>query len=85
MAGVFVAGKKFGIWPFSIRHVKMTIVGFAAALAGYLIPQLPLVADIVIRSLLVTVLFTSGMYVWKLSEELNNLAGSVMDRFRKRS
>ena len=85
MAGVFVAGKKFGIWPFSIRHVKMTIVGFAAALAGYLIPQLPLVADIVIRSLLVTVLFTSGMYFWKLSEELNNLAGSVMDRFRKRS
>ena len=85
MAGVLVAGKKFGIWPFSIRHLKMTLVGLAAAMAGYFLPQMPLFADIVLRSLLVTVLFTSGLYFWRLSDELNNLAASVIERFRRRS
>lgn len=83
MAGVVVAGKKFGIWPFSIRHLRITLVGLVSVVAGYLLPQMSLYADIVIRSLLVTVLFTAGLYFWKLSDELNNLAGSVIDRFKK--
>ena len=83
MAGVVVAGKKFGIWPFSIRHLKITLVGLVTVVAGYLLPQMSLYADIVIRSLLVTVLFTAGLYFWKLSDELNNLVGSVIDRFKK--
>jgi len=83
MAGVVVAGKKFGIWPFSIRHLRITLVGLVSVVAGYLLPQMSLYADIVIRSLLVTVLFTAGLYFWRLSDELNNLAGSVIDRFKK--
>ena len=82
MLGVVVAGKRFGIWPFSKRHLQMTLMAAAAALAGFILPQMSLVADILLRSLLVTVVYTAGLYTWRLSDDVNTLIDLVIRRFR---
>ena len=83
MLGVVVAGRKFGIWPFSSSHLKMTFLAVAAALAGFVLPQMSLVADILLRSLLVTVVYTAGLYYWRLSDDVNNLIDLFAGRFRR--
>jgi len=83
MLGVVVVGRRFGLWPYSSVHLKMSIVGLAALLAGYIVPQISLYADIIIRSLLVTVIFTAGVYFWRLSDDMNGMIGSIIDRIRK--
>lgn len=84
MLGVVVAGRKFGIWPFSSSHLKMTFVAVAAALAGFILPQMSLFTDILLRSLLVTVVYTAGLYFWRLSDDVNNLIELFIKRFRGR-
>jgi MFS superfamily sulfate permease-like transporter len=84
MLGVVLTGKRFGLWPYSMVHVKMTLVGVAALAAGYLMPQISLITDIIVRSLLVTVIFTAGVWFLKLSDDLNGVAESLMERFRRK-
>ena len=83
LLGVVVVGRKFGIWPYNMMHIRMTIVGVIAAAAGYLMPDLSLGPDLVIRSLLVTVLFTAGIYMWKVSDDLNGLIDTSIARIKK--
>lgn len=84
MLGVVVVGRRFGLWPYGMAHLKMTIVGLAAASAGFLIPQITLIPDIIIRSLLVTFIFIGGVYLWRLSDDMNGLFGSFMAKIRNR-
>jgi O-antigen/teichoic acid export membrane protein len=84
MLGVLLTGRRFGIWPYSTQHLKITLVGVAAMTAGYLIPQISLIPDILIRSLLVTVIFVAGVWYWRLSDDLTGIADSMVERFRKR-
>ena len=84
MLGVVLTGKRFGLWPYSMVHLKMTLVSIAALAAGYLMPQISLIPDIILRSLIVTVIFTSGVWFWKLSDDLNGIAESIIERFRRK-
>ena len=84
MLGVVLTGKRFGLWPYRIVHLKITLVGIVAVTAGWLMPQISLIADILVRSAIVTLIFTAGMWFWKLSEDLNNVADSILSRFRKK-
>jgi peptidoglycan biosynthesis protein MviN/MurJ (putative lipid II flippase) len=83
LLGVVVVGRKFGIWPYNMTHIRMTIVGVIAAAAGYLMPDLSLWPDLVVRSLLVTVLFTTGIYLWKVSDDLNGLIDTSIARIKR--
>jgi len=84
MLGVVVVGRRFGLWPYGMVHLKMTIVGLAAASAGFLIPQVTLIPDIIIRSLLVTFIFIGGVYFWRLSDDMNGLFASFMAKLKNR-
>jgi len=84
MAGIFVVGKKFGIWPFSKAHVILTIVGIITALAVYFLPVMPLYPDIAVRSLAAVILFTAGLYIFRVSEDLNKLVDDVLLSLKKR-
>jgi O-antigen/teichoic acid export membrane protein len=84
MLGVVVVGRRFGLWPYGMGHLKMTIVGLAAASAGFLIPQITLIPDIIIRSLLVTFIFIGGVYFWRLSDDMNGLFVSFMAKMKNR-
>jgi O-antigen/teichoic acid export membrane protein len=78
LLSVLVAGRKFGLWPYSILHLKITLVGLVALAAGYFIPRVSLIPDIIIRSMVVSVLFAAGVWYWKLSDELNGLAADFV-------
>jgi O-antigen/teichoic acid export membrane protein len=80
---ILVVGKRFGIWPYNLTHIRMTIVGIVAAACGYFLPQFSLYPDIIVRSLLVTILFTAGLYFWKLSDDLNNVVDKVAMQIRE--
>ncbi len=80
---VFIVGRRFGLWPYSIIHLKMSAVGIVALLAGYALPQMSLLPDIAVRSLLVTVIFAAGVYFWRLSDDMNRVAGSVIGRLKR--
>jgi len=84
MLGVLLTGTRFGLWPYSMVHLKMTLVALAALAAGYFLPQMPLITDIIVRSLLVTVIYTAGVLFWRLSDDLNGIAESFVERFRRR-
>jgi O-antigen/teichoic acid export membrane protein len=77
---ILVTGKKFGIWPYNRAHIHMTVVAVVAAAAGYILPQFSLLPDIIVRSLLVTIIFGAGLYFGKLSEDLNNVVDKVIAR-----
>ncbi len=84
MLGVLLTGTRFGLWPYSMVHFKMTLVALAALAAGYFLPQMPLITDIIVRSLLVTMIYTAGVLFWRLSDDLNGIAESFVERFRRR-
>ncbi|HWR74867.1 MAG TPA: polysaccharide biosynthesis C-terminal domain-containing protein, partial [Bacteroidales bacterium] len=84
LLSVVVVGRKFGIWPYNSTHIRMTIIGLGAALAGFLMPELSLWPDVIIRSLLVAILFTAGVYLWKLSDDMNMLIDPFIARLKKR-
>jgi O-antigen/teichoic acid export membrane protein len=83
LLSVVVVGRKFGIWPYSKIHIRMTIIGLGTALAGYYMPSFSLWPDIIVRSLLVAILFTAGVYLWKLSDDMNMLIDPFFDRVKK--
>lgn len=84
LLSVVVVGRKFGIWPYSKIHIRMTIIGLVAALAGYFMSGLSLWPDVIARSLLVAILFTAGVYLWKLSDDMNMLIDPFIARIKKR-
>jgi len=84
MLGVLLAGRRFGLWPYSMVHLRITLVGLVAMAAGYIMPQMALIPDVLIRSVLVTLIFTAGVWFWKLSDDLTGLAESLMERIRRK-
>jgi O-antigen/teichoic acid export membrane protein len=80
---ILVVGKQFRIWPYGMAHIRMTAVAVVAAAAGYIIPQFSLYPDIIVRSLLVTIIFGAGLYFWKLSDDLNSIVDKVIVLIRK--
>ena len=84
MLGVLLAGKRFGLWPYSMVHLRITLVGLVAMAAGYIMPQMALIPDVLIRSVLVTLICTAGVWFWKLSDDLTGLAESLMERIRRK-
>ena len=84
MLGVLVVGRRFGLWPYTFIHLKITVVGFVALAAGYLLPQLSLYADIALRSFIVTIIFAAGILIWKLSDDLTGIVSSITTRIKRR-
>lgn len=80
--GVIVVGRYFKLWPYRVAHLKMTVIGIVAAAAGYLIPEISLIPDIILRSAAVTLIFTGGVYFLRLSPDLNSLAESMSETLR---
>lgn len=80
---VFVVGKELSLWPYRIAHLRMTLVAIIAVTAGFIMPEFPLLPDLLVRSALVTLLFISGLYLWKLSDDMNTMVDTVISYIRK--
>ncbi len=85
--------RKYGMQPFSYRHILILIIGAGAYLLSLLVPDLysekfkvmSLILDIIVRSTLISVVFISLVYVFKLSPDLQRFAGKILKRLKSDS
>jgi len=81
--GVIIVGRKYHIWPYRAEHLKMTLAAIVVMITGFILPEMPLIPDLIFRSFVVTLLFTVVIYFWNLSDDLNRLAGSFISLIKK--
>jgi O-antigen/teichoic acid export membrane protein len=74
---------KFDLQPFSIKFLIVAAIGVAAYLISALLPTLPnFIADIFIRSSILTILFCLPVYLLKLSPDINEKADEILKALR---
>lgn len=72
---------KFRIHPFMKSHIPLFIVGMIILVAFYYFDAgLPAIANIIIRSVLTTIVFTFLIYKLKISEDINRLVNQILKR-----
>jgi hypothetical protein len=72
---------KFGLQPFTIKYVYLIIVGLATYYISIQMPAFSnFIVDLVIRSLLISILFIVPVYFLKVSEDLNQRMEAVLRR-----
>ena len=70
---------KFNLQPFNLKFILVAVIGISAYLISSLLPVLPnFIADIIIRSSILTVLFCLPVYLLKLSPDINDKADEVL-------
>jgi O-antigen/teichoic acid export membrane protein len=77
----------FGIVGVSMKLFIVFLAGIAGYFTSLLLPTLPLVADIVVRSGIVTVVFMAIIFLLKISPEVNELmekSFNLITRFKGR-
>ena len=73
--------RKFNLQPYSFKHVLILLFGMLAFGVTYCIPETSsLVANILIKSGVISVIFCTLVYVFHISDDVNDLADGI---FRK--
>lgn len=76
--------KVFKIQPFTSGTVKVLIIFFLTLFVSYLIPPIQnFVLDLIIRSLIVLVLFGGLTLTLNVSEDVNNVVQSALNKIKK--
>lgn len=82
--GVIVLQKKYGLWPYKSAHLKMTALAIVVLMAGMILPMMPKYIDILVRSGLVTLLFSAGLYFGKMSDDLSRIVDGYLEKLGRR-
>jgi O-antigen/teichoic acid export membrane protein len=72
---------KFGLQPFSSRFLLVFAAFIPAYLAGFYIPRLSLVLDILARGTTFAILFSVIVVVLVISEDINSTLNSIMKKY----
>lgn len=68
--------------PYSFKHLLIIIIGFSAWYISTFIPQFDFfITDIIIRSLVISILFIPSIYFLKISEDINRMIDIIIKRF----
>ena len=82
---VIALKKFFGLWPFNKVHLLVLICSVIIYLAAGLLPELQLIPDILVRSLLIVLAFTIIMIVFRISDDALNLFNTILSYFKRKS
>jgi len=80
---VVILWKNYRLWPFSLIHIKALMVAIAIFIVSTLIPQMPLYIDVVVRSVIITVLFLSAVLFLDLSDEGSEIFRKITGNVRR--
>jgi len=73
---------KYKLQPFTIKYVYLIIIGLVTYFISTLMPAFSnFIVDIILRSLLISVLFIVPVYFLKISEDLNQRLESILRSF----
>jgi O-antigen/teichoic acid export membrane protein len=65
--------RKYGFHPFSVQHLYVLLIASISYLVGFLLPEIkPYPLDIFIRLFVVALIFGVQVYVFQISEDVNN-------------
>jgi O-antigen/teichoic acid export membrane protein len=64
---------KYGMQPFSFKFVSVSIIFLLAISITFLLPNIKLLPDIILRSSIFSILYLVLIYLSKISEDLRNL------------
>jgi O-antigen/teichoic acid export membrane protein len=65
--------KTWGFQPFTFKHLILIFAALIAYFSVYFIPPMfHFIADIIVRSTIITIVFTFLVYWWKISDEVND-------------
>ncbi|MDT8402134.1 MAG: oligosaccharide flippase family protein [Bacteroidales bacterium] len=81
---VLALRKFFGLWPFTRLHILVLVCSLIIYLAAGLLPELSLVPDILLRSLLIILAFTIIMKVFRISDDALNLFDTILKYFKRK-
>ncbi|MEO9967933.1 MAG: polysaccharide biosynthesis C-terminal domain-containing protein [Reichenbachiella sp.] len=63
---------KLDLFPFTIKHVLLVIIGLGSAFLGFVIPQLDnTFLDLIIRSAVIALVYSTAVYFLNISAEIN--------------
>ena len=75
--------KKYGWQPYSLKHIKILAVSLLIFGLVYMIPfVMNIYVDTIVRSILFTALFIPAILYIKVSEEINEMVGKAIQRFK---
>jgi O-antigen/teichoic acid export membrane protein len=70
---------KFKLQPYNVRYLYVTFIGIVAYLAASYIPVFPnFIIDILIRSIVLTIIFCLPIYLLKISEDINTKSDEIL-------
>jgi len=75
---------KFGIWPYTFKHLVATITGVVIFALVSFIPSFNLIPDLLIRSGLIVIIFGSLTLLFRLSDEASGIIKVIMEMFGKK-
>ncbi|MCK5839985.1 MAG: polysaccharide biosynthesis protein, partial [Bacteroidales bacterium] len=74
---------KFKMQPYNYKFIVAILIAGVAYLAGYFMPEMKhFVVDIIIRSLLITILFGGLILLFRVSDDINRLFAGIITRVR---
>jgi O-antigen/teichoic acid export membrane protein len=72
---------KFGLQPYSLKHVRLIVLAVVSGIIVYMIPHhKSIIIDTIIRTLAFSILFIPAMFYMKISDEVNGIILSVLAR-----
>ena len=74
----------FGIYGLSKNQLYVLGIGIISLVIGWVLPDLPLIPDLIVRSFLVTLVFMGLTLGYKISADLNLLFLQTLNWFRKK-
>jgi len=71
-AKFFFLKKTYRFQPYTSKHILLLLAGIIAFFSVYYIPEMPnFIVDILVRSSIITIIFTALIYWWKISDDVN--------------
>jgi len=75
--------KKYGWQPYNFKHIKILVISLLIFGVVYMIPfMMNIYADTIIRSIVFAALFIPAILYIKVSEEINDMVGKVVQIFK---
>jgi len=75
--------KKFKLQPFTPKHLILLFIGIISLFTAHLISQSTnIYVDIFIRSSVIILVYSSLVYMFKISSDINNKINEIMNKFK---
>ncbi|MEE4214857.1 MAG: polysaccharide biosynthesis C-terminal domain-containing protein [Bacteroidales bacterium] len=82
---VLALRKFYGLWPFTRLHILVLVFSAVIYLAVGFLPEMQLIPDILLRSLLIVVAFTIVMKVFRISDDASLLFDTIIKYLRRKN